>query len=76
MNWKLTAFALVAIVVAVFFVPIVPSAALFPSVAQIENHYVYFHYYRSISGVFTPYGTSFYDGRYYFSPNPLSGLFY
>ena len=72
MKWKLTSILVIAVVAFIFLVPVVPAVGLLPGVAQIQNHPVYFHYYKSISGVFTPFGTSFY-GKYYFHPFPFWG---
>ncbi len=70
MNWKLTFILVVAVVAFIFLAPVVPAVGILPGVA----HLVYFHYYKSISGVFTPFGTSFY-GKYYFHPYPFWGSY-
>ncbi len=75
MNWKLTSILVIVVVALIFLVPVVPAVALTPGIAQIVNHPVYSHYYKSISGVFTSFGTSFYKGEYYFRPSPFRGIY-
>ena len=74
MNWKLTSILVIVVVAFIILVPVVPAVGLLPGVAQIQNHPAYFHYYKSINGVFTPFGTSFY-GKYYFHPSPFWGTY-
>lgn len=76
MNRNTTAILVVAIVLLfVFLVPVIPASSLLPGIAQIPGHLRYIHYYKSISGLFLPVGTSFWSGQLYFHPNPFWGAF-
>lgn len=61
--------ALAIILIFMFLVPIFPHTAPFhgpgPSFEPIT-----IHYYVSLSSLFSPVGTSYYDGSYYFTTNP------
>lgn len=57
--------ALAIILIFMFLVPIFPHTAPGPSIEPIT-----IHYYVSLSSLFSPVGTSYYNGSYYFSINP------
>ena len=63
------------VILFIFFAPVIPASSLYPSIAEITGHLHYYYYYKSISGIFLPIGTSYYKGIYYFHPIPLSGYF-
>jgi hypothetical protein len=53
----------------IFLAPVIPASSLYPSVA----HPLVYHYYKSIRGIFSSIGTSYYKDTYYFHTIPLSG---
>lgn len=65
MRKTATALAIfIAVFAAIFVVPVVPTT--FPAIFVLHP----IHYYRSISTLFSPFGTSLYGGNFYFRPQP------
>jgi len=74
MRQKLIAGILVAaFLLFIFLCPIIPASSPYPGIIQIPGQ-IQYHYYKSISGLFLPYGTSFWNGKYYFHPAPFWGI--
>ncbi len=75
MKWKLIASVLVvAVLLFIFLCPVIPTSSPYPGIIEIAGHIMYYHYYKSISGLFLPYGTSFWNGKYYLHPAPFWGI--
>jgi hypothetical protein len=58
----------IAVVAFVFFVPIVPTTGSLRGIYDPLVIHIYF--YRSVSTLFTPIGTSLWGWHYYFAPHP------
>ncbi len=58
----------------IFLCPVIPASSPYPGIVQIQGQIIYYHYYKSISGLFSPYGTSFWNGKYYLNPAPFWGI--
>ena len=57
----------------IFLAPVIPASSPYPSIAHPPV--LDYHYYKSISGIFSSIGTSYYKSTYYFHTIPLSGHF-
>lgn len=66
MNRKWIAIAVIVVVAFLFLVPVIPTTAPSPAAGFPD-----IHYYKSISSLFSPVGTSIVGQRYYFNPNPV-----
>ncbi|MHB1709520.1 MAG: hypothetical protein ACYCT2_08620 [Thermoplasmataceae archaeon] len=75
MKRKLIAGVLVvALLLFIFLCPVVPASSPYPGIIEIAGHITYYHYNKSISGIFLPYGTSLWNGKYYLNPAPFWGI--
>ena len=69
--WLIIIISVFLILLFISLAPVIPASSLYPSVAYPPVY----HYYKSISGIFSSIGTSYYNGTYYFHTIPLSGYF-